>query len=182
MESMGSGGGGWIRTNVAITAADLQSAPFSHSGTPPAWLAEVFRLRRACQSHRPSPRGRVLAMLRAWHLSIRVNHVTPAAKMNGADREGRGMRRARRRGGAVNSEGLTSPPRRAPSERLQKRPPAARNGCRCRLAGSRRRLGRHSLRSAGWSHATRRPVHPGRTIAPAHRTRGHRTRGRRPTE
>ena len=30
------GGGGWIRTNVAITAADLQSAPFSHSGTPPA--------------------------------------------------------------------------------------------------------------------------------------------------
>ncbi len=29
------GGGGWIRTNVAITAADLQSAPFSHSGTPP---------------------------------------------------------------------------------------------------------------------------------------------------
>ncbi len=29
------GGGGWIRTNVAVTAADLQSAPFSHSGTPP---------------------------------------------------------------------------------------------------------------------------------------------------
>ena len=29
------GGGGWIRTNVGARPADLQSAPFSRSGTPP---------------------------------------------------------------------------------------------------------------------------------------------------
>ena len=29
-----NGGGGWIRTTEAY-AADLQSAPFGHSGTPP---------------------------------------------------------------------------------------------------------------------------------------------------
>ena len=31
-----SGGGGWIRTNVGARPTDLQSAPFNHSGTPPA--------------------------------------------------------------------------------------------------------------------------------------------------
>src|SRR5437870_11685030 len=30
------GGGGWIRTNVGARPTDLQSAPFSRSGTPPA--------------------------------------------------------------------------------------------------------------------------------------------------
>src|SRR4051812_24250199 len=30
------GGGGWIRTNVGRGPADLQSAPFGRSGTPPA--------------------------------------------------------------------------------------------------------------------------------------------------
>lgn len=30
------GGGGWIRTTEAF-AADLQSAPFGHSGTPPSF-------------------------------------------------------------------------------------------------------------------------------------------------
>src|SRR5687768_16450332 len=29
------GGGGWIRTTVGRCPADLQSAPFGHSGTPP---------------------------------------------------------------------------------------------------------------------------------------------------
>ena len=29
------GGGGWIRTNVGVKPTDLQSAPFSRSGTPP---------------------------------------------------------------------------------------------------------------------------------------------------
>ena len=29
------GGGGRIRTYVALWAADLQSAPINHSGTPP---------------------------------------------------------------------------------------------------------------------------------------------------
>src|SRR4026207_2011487 len=32
----GPGGGGWIRTNVGARPTDLQSAPFSRSGTPPA--------------------------------------------------------------------------------------------------------------------------------------------------
>ena len=31
-----SGGEGWIRTNVGARPTDLQSAPFSRSGTPPA--------------------------------------------------------------------------------------------------------------------------------------------------
>jgi hypothetical protein len=31
----GPGGGGWIRTNVGARPTDLQSAPFSRSGTPP---------------------------------------------------------------------------------------------------------------------------------------------------
>src|SRR4026207_1332189 len=31
-----AGGGGWIRTNVGARPTDLQSAPFSRSGTPPA--------------------------------------------------------------------------------------------------------------------------------------------------
>src|SRR5258706_14017254 len=31
-----TGGGGWIRTNVGARPTDLQSAPFSRSGTPPA--------------------------------------------------------------------------------------------------------------------------------------------------
>src|SRR5688572_5729160 len=30
------GGGGWIRTTVGARPTDLQSAPFSRSGTPPA--------------------------------------------------------------------------------------------------------------------------------------------------
>src|SRR5687768_10281037 len=30
-----AGGGGWIRTNVGARPTDLQSAPFSRSGTPP---------------------------------------------------------------------------------------------------------------------------------------------------
>ena len=29
------GGGGWIRTTEGVEPADLQSAPFGHSGTPP---------------------------------------------------------------------------------------------------------------------------------------------------
>src|SRR6266436_4480859 len=46
------GGGGWIRTNVGARPTDLQSAPFSRSGTPPAepeimwffrWLVKNFR-------------------------------------------------------------------------------------------------------------------------------------------
>src|ERR1700704_2441087 len=47
-----TGGGGWIRTNVGARPTDLQSAPFSRSGTPPAepeimwffrWLVKNFR-------------------------------------------------------------------------------------------------------------------------------------------
>jgi len=37
------GGGGWIRTNVGARPTDLQSAPFSRSGTPPA-EPEILRL------------------------------------------------------------------------------------------------------------------------------------------
>src|SRR6266849_1449215 len=46
-----TGGGGWIRTNVGARPTDLQSAPFSRSGTPPAepeimwffrWLVKIF--------------------------------------------------------------------------------------------------------------------------------------------
>src|SRR3979490_746542 len=49
-----AGGGGWIRTNVGARPTDLQSAPFSRSGTPPAepeimwffrWLVKNFRSR-----------------------------------------------------------------------------------------------------------------------------------------
>ena len=36
MLQAGLGGGGWIRTNVGARPTDLQSAPFSRSGTPPA--------------------------------------------------------------------------------------------------------------------------------------------------
>src|SRR5215213_6699681 len=36
------GGGGWIRTNVGARPTDLQSAPFSRSGTPPAEPAIIF--------------------------------------------------------------------------------------------------------------------------------------------
>ncbi len=72
-----NGGGGWIRTNVAITAADLQSAPFSHSGTPPrdrtysvCRLLSTLRRRRAARpaeiGRAPLRRGRKrLARLRA---------------------------------------------------------------------------------------------------------------------
>src|SRR5437879_12610244 len=35
-EAHETGGGGWIRTNVGARPTDLQSAPFSRSGTPPA--------------------------------------------------------------------------------------------------------------------------------------------------
>ena len=41
-----AGGGGWIRTTEGVEPADLQSAPFSHSGTPP----DVSSL---CGSDRP---------------------------------------------------------------------------------------------------------------------------------
>ena len=34
--ALAAGGGGWIRTNVGARPTDLQSAPFSRSGTPPA--------------------------------------------------------------------------------------------------------------------------------------------------
>ena len=37
------GGPGWIRTSEARSAADLQSAPFGHSGTDP-WLLMFVRL------------------------------------------------------------------------------------------------------------------------------------------
>src|SRR5580765_6969551 len=36
------GGGGWIRTNVGARPTDLQSAPFSRSGTPPAEPAIIL--------------------------------------------------------------------------------------------------------------------------------------------
>src|SRR3970282_2263585 len=39
------GGGGWIRTNVGARPTDLQSAPFSRSGTPPA-EPEIMRVIR----------------------------------------------------------------------------------------------------------------------------------------
>src|SRR4051812_5554059 len=39
------GGGGWIRTNVGARPTDLQSAPFSRSGTPPA-EPEIMRIIR----------------------------------------------------------------------------------------------------------------------------------------
>src|SRR4051812_36654473 len=37
-----TGGGGWIRTNVGARPTDLQSAPFSRSGTPPAEPAIIL--------------------------------------------------------------------------------------------------------------------------------------------
>src|SRR5262249_18009463 len=40
-----AGGGGWIRTNVGARPTDLQSAPFSRSGTPPA-EPEIMRIIR----------------------------------------------------------------------------------------------------------------------------------------
>src|SRR6266446_6484903 len=46
------GGGGWIRTNVGARPTDLQSAPFSRSGTPPAEpeIMSYFRQLRKIQS------------------------------------------------------------------------------------------------------------------------------------
>jgi hypothetical protein len=38
------GGGGWIRTNVGARPTDLQSAPFSRSGTPPCGTGNFDRI------------------------------------------------------------------------------------------------------------------------------------------
>src|SRR5919201_7128532 len=44
-----TGGGGWIRTNVGARPTDLQSAPFSRSGTPPAEPAIILSFPRLGQ-------------------------------------------------------------------------------------------------------------------------------------
>ena len=68
-----SGGGGWIRTNVGARPTDLQSAPFSRSGTPPAepeimsYIRQLRKIRsphawggvnRAAKAVIPGPRSR----------------------------------------------------------------------------------------------------------------------------
>src|SRR3954469_20899290 len=45
-----TGGGGWIRTNVGARPTDLQSAPFSRSGTPPAEPAIILGFPRLGQA------------------------------------------------------------------------------------------------------------------------------------
>jgi hypothetical protein len=53
-----TGGGGWIRTNVGARPTDLQSAPFSRSGTPPAEPAIILSFPSLGQSTREFPRYR----------------------------------------------------------------------------------------------------------------------------
>ncbi len=46
------GGGGRIRTCVALRAADLQSAPINHSGTPPAKAFDAkYQAREGIRTH-----------------------------------------------------------------------------------------------------------------------------------
>src|SRR4249920_33512 len=52
-----AGGGGWIRTNVGARPTDLQSAPFSRSGTPPAEPEIMSRFRQL---------GKIQSTSRAW--------------------------------------------------------------------------------------------------------------------
>ena len=47
-----TGGGGWIRTNVGARPTDLQSAPFSRSGTPPAEPEIMWIFRRLVKKKR----------------------------------------------------------------------------------------------------------------------------------
>src|SRR3954471_22728344 len=55
LASPDTGGGGWIRTNVGARPTDLQSAPFSRSGTPPA-EPEIMRIiRRLVKKTRQNP-------------------------------------------------------------------------------------------------------------------------------
>src|SRR5205085_11929074 len=53
-----TGGGGWIRTNVGARPTDLQSAPFSRSGTPPAEPAIILSFPSLGQSKSELPRCR----------------------------------------------------------------------------------------------------------------------------
>ena len=55
-----TGGGGWIRTNVGARPTDLQSAPFSRSGTPPAEPEIMSYFRQLGKTKAPvsSPLGR----------------------------------------------------------------------------------------------------------------------------
>jgi hypothetical protein len=73
-----AGGGGWIRTNVGARPTDLQSAPFSRSGTPPA-EPEILRLiRRLVNKIAGIPalrRGRS----EAWHYHGRKRGYTACA-------------------------------------------------------------------------------------------------------
>ena len=45
-----AGGGGWIRTNVGARPTDLQSAPFSRSGTPPNEARHYCGFPPCCQT------------------------------------------------------------------------------------------------------------------------------------
>src|SRR6187402_3406273 len=47
------GGGGWIRTNVGARPTDLQSAPFSRSGTPPAEPTIIRKFRCLVKQYAP---------------------------------------------------------------------------------------------------------------------------------
>jgi len=49
-ECADQGGGGWIRTSVGAWPTDLQSAPFSHSGTPPREAGHYSREAQSCQT------------------------------------------------------------------------------------------------------------------------------------
>src|SRR5689334_10724711 len=51
-----AGGGGWIRTNVGARPTDLQSAPFSRSGTPPA-EPEIMSYIRQLGKNQAAPDG-----------------------------------------------------------------------------------------------------------------------------
>src|SRR5688572_30931750 len=51
---LATGGGGWIRTNVGARPTDLQSAPFSRSGTPPAEPEIMWIIRRLVKKKRQS--------------------------------------------------------------------------------------------------------------------------------
>ena len=46
------GGGSWIRTNVEINSADLQSAAIDHSAIPPNIILSISGLNSLCQLFR----------------------------------------------------------------------------------------------------------------------------------
>src|SRR2546423_10003586 len=75
-EAPETGGGGWIRTNVGARPTDLQSAPFSRSGTPPAEpeiilsipkLGQPFAGQVPKRVREPSERSAAKALQQASH-------------------------------------------------------------------------------------------------------------------